>query len=301
MLKELSIGKMMRKKRQKQQKGGRVWCRRDSKRRQYSMASTNWADAEAELAPPQVIDNNDGTKTVISYRFNDQKKKVKVTQKIKFVKTMEKVNPLVAQRAHWKRFGVEKDNKTVGPDSKTTQITEEVKLILSTTWKADEDREQEQAKNKQVKSTFKCRVCGGTGHYTVKCPYRDTFGSDKMFNPSGAADADAKAGTPAPGSSRYVPPNMRAGGSDLGVGAEVPALRITNLNAAIDRDSLQMIVSKFGNYDRVSILKNRETGESLGVAFVNMTTQRGAEAVKEALDGRGLMNMIISVDWARPK
>lgn len=265
-----------------------------------TMASTNWADVEAELAPPQVIDNNDGTKTVISYRFNDQKKKVKVTQKIKFVKTMEKVNPLVAQRAHWKRFGIEKDNKTVGPDSKTTQITEEVKLILSTTWKADEEKEQEQAKNKQVKSTFKCRVCGGTGHYTVKCPYRDTFGSDKMFG-TGAADADNKPAAAGPGSSRYVPPNMRAGGSELAAAAEVPALRITNLNAAIDRDSLQAIVSRFGNYDRVSILKNRETGESLGVAFVNMTTLRGAEAVKEALDGRGLMNMIISVDWARPK
>lgn len=264
------------------------------------MSGINWADAEAELAPPQVIDNNDGTKTIISYRFNDDKKKVKITQKIKFVKSIETVNPLVAKRRQWKRFGIEKDNKTVGPDSKTTQITEEVKLILSTTWKADEEKEQELSKNKMVKSSFKCRVCGGTGHYSAKCPYKDTFGSDSLLKPNSSLSNSNVSDSKPNGGSRYVPPNMRSGIASTTV-AEVPALRITNLNSAIDRDTLQSIVSRYGNYDRVSILKNRDTGESLGVAFVNMTTLKGAEAVKEALDGRGLMNMILSVDWARPK
>lgn len=266
------------------------------------MSSINWADAEADLAPPQVIDNNDGTKTIISYRFNDDKKKVKITQKIKFVKSIETVNPLVAKRRQWKRFGTEKDNKTIGPDSKTTQITEEVKLILSTTWKADEEKEKELLKKKVVKSSFKCRVCGGTGHYSAKCPYKDTFGSDNLLKPSSSLSSNSNVSESKPsGSSRYVPPNMRSGISNSTAIAEVPALRITNLNSAIDRDTLQEVVSRYGNYDRVSILKNRDTGESLGVAFVNMTTLKGAEAVKEALDGRGLMNMILSVDWARPK
>ncbi|KAG0683208.1 translation initiation factor eIF3 subunit g [Pichia californica] len=282
--------------------------------------SSNWADAEAELPQPLVTDNGDGTKTIVSYRYNDQHKKVKVTQKIKFVKSIETVNPLVAKRTHWKRFGIEKDNKTIGPDSKTTQITEEVKLILSTTWKADEEKEQEKSKNKLTKSTFKCRVCGGTGHYSAKCPYKDTFGSDSLLKPNSTSDGtnnnNTNSNNPANSSlasdnkpsgsfsSRYVPPNMRSGidaSSNNGIPAEVPALRVTNLNSAIDRDALQSIVSRFGNYDRVSVLKNRETGESLGVAFVNMATLKGAEAVKEALDGRGLMNMILSVDWARPK
>lgn len=266
------------------------------------MSSSSWADEGSDLQPPQVIDNNDGTKTVISYRYNDQKKKVKVTQKIRFVKTTEKVNLLVAQRMKWNKFGAEKDNNTVGLDTKTTQITEEVKLILSTTWKADEEKEQALAKKTTTGKAIKCRVCGNSGHYTAKCPYKDTIGMNGILKSSSdSANISNEKPTAGPGSSRYVPPNMRSGNGGLAPAAEVPALRITNLNTAIDRDALQSIVSRYGNYDRVSILKNRETGEPLGVAFVNMSTLAGAEAVKEALDGRGLMNLIISVDWAKPK
>lgn len=275
-----------------------------------TMSTSNWADQERELPAPQVIDNNDGTKTIISYRLNDQKKKVKVTQKIKFVKTTKTVNPAVAKRSHWKRFGIERDNKTVGPDTKTTQIMEGVKLILSTTWKADEEKEQQEAAKARVgKSAFVCRICGGR-HLTAHCPYKDQFGFGKgdvpgISSPAGAANTSLKSASSS-GPSKYVLPHLRNGanggaGATAPVPTEVPALRITNLNSAIDRDALQSIVSRFGNYDRVSILKNRETGEPLGVAFVNMTTLKGAEAVKENLDGKGLMNMIISVDWARPK
>lgn len=277
--------------------------------------SESWADTLQDLPAPQVTDNNDGTKTVVSYRYNDQKKKVKVTQKIKFVKITETVNPLVARRMKWKKFGADEGNTTVGPDSSTTQITEAVTFILSTTWKADEEREQELAKKNSVKSTLKCRVCGNTGHLSAKCPYKDKLGFDGLLKPAGAAGAgagvgagsgaaDAKIGGGAFGSSRYVPPNLRAGGMSLKPVEEVPALRISNLNSAIDRDMLQDVIRSIptrDSYDRVSVLRNRETGEPLGVAFVNMRSQQDAEAVKEALDGKGLMNMIISVDWARPK
>lgn len=249
--------------------------------------STSWADEGAELAPPQVIHNDDGTKTVISYKYNDQKKKVKVTQKIKYVKTTQTVNPLVAQRMKWAKFGVEKKNEAMGVQSNATHPSDMLKVILSTTWKADEEKEQALAKKTTTTSAIKCRTCGNSGHYTAKCPYKDTIGASKT--------AETKSDKPSNG--RYVPPNVRDGLSAV----EVPALRITNLNTAVDRDALESIVSRFGNYDRVSILKNRETGEPLGVAFVNMSTMKGAEAVKEALDGKGLMNLIISVDWAKPK
>lgn len=265
------------------------------------MSSTNWADEGTELPATQVIDNNDGTKTIISYRYNEQKKKVKVTQKIKFVKTIEKVNPLVAKRMKWAKFGAEKNNRNLGVDSMTTSIGEEAKLILSTTWKAAEEKEQELSKKTTAGKTIKCRVCGNSGHYTAKCPYRDTMGLNGVLKSSTEAAKSNSSIKPSGGSS-YVPPNMRglaAGG--LPPAAEVPALRITNLNTSVDRDTLQSIVSRYGSYERVSILKNRETGEPLGVAFVNMTTLAGAEAVKEALDGKGLMNLILSVDWARPK
>lgn len=263
-----------------------------------AMSSTNWADAGAELAPPEVIDNGDGTKTIISYRYNEQKKKIKVTQKVKFIKTTETVNSAIAKRLKWKKFGREAGSTVVGPDTKSTQLVGEVKLILSTTWKADTEKEKEMAKKSAPRSALKCRVCGNTGHYTAKCPYKDTLGIDGVLKPAGAAKEETK---PATFASKYKLPHMRAGADGVAPPTEVPALRISNLNAAIDRDSLEQLVSRYGPCDRVSILRNRATGEPLGVAFVNMMTRSGAEKVMEALDGKGLMNMILSVDWARPK
>lgn len=262
------------------------------------MSSTNWADSGAELAAPEVIDNGDGTKTIISYRFNEQKKKVKVTQKVKFVKTTDTVNAAIAKRTKWKKFGREEGSTVVGPDTKSTQLVGEVKLILSTTWKADGEKEKEMAKKATPRGALKCRVCGNTGHYTAKCPYKDTLGLDGVIKPAGAPREEPKASSFA---SKYKLPHMRPGADGVAPPAEVPALRVYNLNTAVDRDSLEQIVSRYGQVDRVSMLKNRETGEPLGVAFVNMMTLSGAEKVKEALDGKGLMNMILSVDWARPK
>ncbi|OUT24579.1 hypothetical protein CAS74_000967 [Pichia kudriavzevii] len=268
------------------------------------MSTNNWADAGAALPEPEVIDNNDGTKTVISYKYNDQKKKVKVTQRIKFVKTTETINTAVARRMKWAKFGLEKENGNKGPDFTTTTVTEAVKLTLSTTWKADEEKEQEIAKKSTTTSAFKCRFCGNTGHYSAKCPYKDTLGMAGMLKPAGGDSLPANAPPPQSTNSRYVLPHMRAGAKPIVPASEVPALRVTNLNAAIDRDMLRMIVSKYAEgepVERVSILRNRDTGEPIGVAFVNMTTMRGAELVKDALDGKGLMNMIISVDFAKPK
>lgn len=261
------------------------------------MSFTNWADAGTELPAPQVIDNNDGTKTVISYRYNDQKKKIKVTQKIKLIETTETVNPLVAKRMKWSRFGLEKDNKNIGPATTTTKILEPVTLILSTTWKADEEKEQQLAKKNTARSVMKCRFCGNSGHYSAKCPYKDTFGVDGLPKSEVPAASDKPSGFGA----KYVPSGLRAGANGLKPVNEVPALRFTNLNSNVDTQTLQQLVSKFGPYERVSVLRNRDTGEPMGVAFVNMLTKKDAEAVMEGLNGKGLFNMIISVEWAKPK
>lgn len=82
----------------------------------------SWADAGDEFsAPPDIINNPDGTKTVITFRTNQEGKKVKITQRIKEVKVQEKVHPLIAKRKNWAKFGKEK-NKPPGPDTSTTQL-----------------------------------------------------------------------------------------------------------------------------------------------------------------------------------
>ncbi|KAJ8114874.1 hypothetical protein ONZ43_g4799 [Nemania bipapillata] len=84
------------------------------------MASTkprDWADDDeadevsVELPPPQTIQNKDGTKTTITYRLNENGQKVKTTRRIRLVTHREVVNPRVAERKTWSKFGLsEKDS-----------------------------------------------------------------------------------------------------------------------------------------------------------------------------------------------
>ncbi|PQE28956.1 eukaryotic translation initiation factor 3 subunit G protein [Rutstroemia sp. NJR-2017a BBW] len=71
----------------------------------------DWADDEDledsnELPPPQTTTNKDGTKTIVTWRINDEGKKVKTTRRIRFTTIKEIVNPRVAERKQWSKFGL---------------------------------------------------------------------------------------------------------------------------------------------------------------------------------------------------
>ncbi|PQE15391.1 eukaryotic translation initiation factor 3 subunit G protein [Rutstroemia sp. NJR-2017a BVV2] len=50
--------------------------------------------------------NKDGTKTIVTWRINDEGKKVKTTRRIRFTTIKEIVNPRVAERKQWSKFGL---------------------------------------------------------------------------------------------------------------------------------------------------------------------------------------------------
>ncbi|VEU24301.1 DEKNAAC105533 [Brettanomyces naardenensis] len=282
--------------------------------------SASWADADNDLPPTEVIENADGTKTVISYKFDEKHRKVKITQKIKLVKVTENVNPAIAARKKWARFGDEKNNKTVGPDARTTQFGEEVRLLLSTSWKQEEEKEKKEQKkySKGKVQTIKCRTCGGD-HFTSKCPFKDTLGVDmkkeadvvapgEASAPSGSVAAAAAAAGLGDGRSSYVPPHMRrrlngepARPSDQREKEDTTTLRVTNLNEMVNEGMLNSLFSRFGYIQRLTILRNRETRESRGIAFVEMDSVEHARQAIESVNGRGFMNLIISVDFAKPR
>jgi hypothetical protein len=73
----------------------------------------DWADDEElddqvadSLPPSTTTTNKDGTKTIITWRFNDDGKKVKTTRRIRFTTHKEIVNPRVAERKSWSKFGL---------------------------------------------------------------------------------------------------------------------------------------------------------------------------------------------------
>ncbi|GMM28556.1 translation initiation factor eIF3 core subunit G [Martiniozyma asiatica (nom. inval.)] len=269
---------------------------------------SSWAETLPESTS---TDNGDGTTTLISYKHSPEGKLIKITQIIKKVTTKSTVNPLIAQRRQWARFGNEKNNETIGPDIKTTQCDEAFKLVLGTAWKKQEEQErQEQKKQLQAKSsTIKCRTCGGE-HFTAKCPYKGTL-AGQAKKPETTIETQSTPVNINSGDSKYVPPSQRrkAGGlsdsSMVGSGSgaaegENKSLRVTNLNPQVTEEILRELFAPF-NPDRVFLLRDRDTRESRGIAFVDMQTRKGAEAAMDSLDGKGLFNLIVSVDWARPR
>ena len=92
----------------------------------------------------------DGVRTVVEYTTNEEGKKIKVslgplrfflhpvklisrygqiTRRIKRTLTKSAVNPVIAARKNWEKFGADK-GKPVGPDRATTTVGENVGLKL---------------------------------------------------------------------------------------------------------------------------------------------------------------------------
>ena len=213
----------------------------------------DWADDEefddaTTLPPQQISTNKDGTKTVISFRLNDDGKRVRTTRRIRTTVIKETVNPRVAERRAWAKFGLE-DKKPAGPSFDTTSVGENIVFRPSVTWKKDgkeetkgedKDSTKKQLEGKKVK----CRICDGE-HFTARCPFKDTMapmGEDGVGDGAGggAGGADegvSKEGGLGVGGSSYVPPHLRKGGAGTGerMGGkyerdDLATLRVTNVS-----------------------------------------------------------------------
>lgn len=223
------------------------------------MISREWAEdvSDNEASDPTAIPapvttvNKDGTKTTVSYKIDDSGRRVKVTRKTRTTVHREKVNPEVAERRTWAKFGLEK-GKSKGPQPDTTSVGENIVFRPSRDWKsvqaaeakegggkAEEKSLKEQLRDKKVK----CRICQGE-HFTARCPYKDTMAPVGGDNEP-AADPMAEDGEQAPkqgglgtGQGGYVPPHMRKGaaasaGERMGGKFErddLATLRVTNVS-----------------------------------------------------------------------
>lgn len=260
----------------------------------------SWADAEDDIPTPEVTTNPDGTKTVVSYRINAKNQKVRITQKIKEVKVQERVHPSIALRRKWAKYGKEQ-NTPPGPDTRTTQLGEKVELKLGALWKEIEKQEEEERVEQQASlvtsQRIKCRTCGGD-HFTSKCPFKDTLIGE---NASSAATPEPEVSA----SGKYVPMHLRNGGSALlsrEARDDLTTLKVSQLNTFIDEDMLRNeLFARYGPLQRTTIVKNRETGESRGFAYVSFATEKLAEQALNDLNGKGYHSLILHLEWSKKK
>ncbi|KAL8734437.1 MAG: hypothetical protein Q9181_003194 [Wetmoreana brouardii] len=299
----------------------------------------DWADDEefddpTALPAQQISTNKDGTKTIITYAFNDAGKKVKTTRRIRTTVVRETVNPRVAERRTWAKFGLEK-NHAPGPSLDTTTVGENIIFRPSVTWKRDakegggKDKDgagqevvgeggmdknslKQQLKDKKVK----CRICDGE-HYTMKCPFKDTLAPDgvdgAVRSAAGAAGVDgvdgdgpSKEGGLGGGGGGYVPPHLRNKGAVTGekMGGkyerdDLATLRVTNVSEFAEENDLREIFERFGRVTRVFLAKDRETGRAKGFAFISFADRSDAARACEKIDGYGYGHLILRVEFAK--
>ncbi|KAE8149251.1 eIF-3 RNA-binding subunit, partial [Aspergillus avenaceus] len=262
----------------------------------------DWADDEefddpSALPAQQVTTNKDGTKTVVSYRFNDEGKKVKVTRRIKTTVVREHVNPQVAERRTWAKFGLEKGHAP-GPSFDTTSVGENIVFRPSINWKAqaaeaeknggEKGSMKDQLKDKKVK----CRICSGE-HFTARCPFKDTMAPvDESTGTDGAAAAEDTAGTVGAGTGSYVPPHLRkgaAGGGERMGGKyekdDLATLRVTNVSELAEEAELRDLFERFGRVTRVFLARDRETQRAKGFAFISFADRTDAARACDKMDG----------------
>ncbi|KAI5918587.1 eukaryotic translation initiation factor 3 subunit-like protein [Camillea tinctor] len=292
------------------------------------MASKNrdWADDDegdevtVELPPPQTIQNKDGTKTTITYRYNEEGQKVKTTRRIRLVTHREVVNPRVAERKTWAKFGVpEKEKDSPGPQMDTTSIGENIIFRLSTNWRQDtkdeaKDPNANAMKDKLKDKTVKCRICNGE-HFTARCPYKDTMapvGAEGAAGDVAAGMGDdlsaAQQGGPAGKKGSYVPPALRnsggaagekMGGNKYGERDDFATLRVTNVSEMAEEGELRDMFERFGRVTRVFLAKDRETGLAKGFAFISFADRGDAVKACSKMDGYGFKHLILRVEFAK--
>lgn len=78
-------------------------------------------------------------------------------------------------------------------------------------------------------------------------------------------------------------------------------LYVGGLPYSMDDDQLKEAFAQFGTVVSTAVIKDRDTGQSKGFGFVEMSTDEEAQAAISGLDNQELGGRRVRVNEARPK
>ena len=78
-------------------------------------------------------------------------------------------------------------------------------------------------------------------------------------------------------------------------------LYVGNIGPGADQASLEALFAVFGTVKRAYIIMDRQTGESKGFGFVEMSSEAEAQAAIAALDGKKCNGYTVKVNEAKSK
>lgn len=284
------------------------------------MGGKNWADVdeedEEEASSPNAqtgarfesaADAN-GIKSVVEYKERDGKT-YKVTKRVKVTKVTRWFNDEMVQRKQMEKFGKAKitsegigAQKLAVPEDASIDLCKKV-VILAQADNA-EDKFLEEAL-KSCENLFKEKKVWTDVNRTTQI---DRESADTSA-PKATADEPKAAATggDASGPQKYVPPSIKAqqdakGGGKGGLQQQQEAsLRVFNLSEVCEEDTLRNLFSRYGGLQRVFMSKDPNTYLCKGFAFVTYYDKKHAQAAIDKLNGHGLDNLIMKVEWAKPR
>lgn len=76
---------------------------------------------------------------------------------------------------------------------------------------------------------------------------------------------------------------------------------VGNLSFETTREELQAAFANFGTVEKVDIVRDRDSGQPRGFAFVEMSDRSAAETAISRLNGTEMNGRALNVNEARPK
>jgi len=76
---------------------------------------------------------------------------------------------------------------------------------------------------------------------------------------------------------------------------------VGNLSFATTEDELKELFSQAGTIASATLIKDRDSGQSKGFAFIEMTNQADAEKAIQMFNGKAVGNRELKVNLARPR
>jgi len=280
----------------------------------------NWADVDEEDDEDVIADgaskfkgrcfetaaDENGIKTVVEYKERDGKT-YKVTKRVKQLTQTKWTNPEMTARKDLAKFGKLKGLAYGEPDTHVQRSQEEVPIELCK--KAVQISQANDAEDKFYEEALK--NCENL--FKEKKVWTDINREKQLTDAPADAPkpeeakpaADAAAAPAKDGPAKYVPPSVaraQGKGDGKGKGQDPEAsLRITNLSEDVREGDLQELFGQFGRLQRVYLAKDMNTFVSKGFAFVTYYTREDAQKAIDKLNGHGYDNLILQVQWAKPR
>lgn len=79
------------------------------------------------------------------------------------------------------------------------------------------------------------------------------------------------------------------------------SIYVGNLDFGVTEDAVRSLFEQYGSVDRVSVIRDRETGQSRGFAFVEMPDAAAAGHAIAALNNYNFSGRTLTVNEARPR